>query len=698
MGVISLDLQQTDAGYNVKKEIERLDKEIDDEVAARVAADTSIWEEIETIEAASDVVDVVGTYEALENYDTSKLQDNDLIKVLQDETRDDAITYYRWSKTSNAFTYVGAEGPYYTASETDTLLAAKQDTLVAGTNIQIAADGKTISATDTTYTHFTGATASTDGVQGLVPGPLAGDEDKYLKADGTWATVQSGGATVTLYPKFTSPGLVFEGLFKDQALTEEAYGMEIVQMMRNGTVLVDMDIASRGIFKISYGYDGDEGVHLFEAYGFEMVAGGRQGSGCIRMHVRSYQESSGSYDFQQVVFQPRLTAGSNISINDNVISATDTTYSNFVGTDGTDPGAAGLVPAPAVTDDDKYLKSDGTWSTVQSGGTTTMFYSQDNVLYKDSARTVAATGSEVVAACGTGDVVINMKQLDNSALKELHVVSYVDGGNWAAIVAVSYYRNMDGGPMIIDWHYTNANSTTAAYHRYTQLQKTLTAGSNITISGSTISARDTTYSAFGGATSQVAGTSGLVPAPAIGDDTKYLKGDGTWATVRDGGGMTQYYIDSADLVVGNIALYKEEGLVNVATGQEFAEAVVSGPVRITTVGNGARALDLVGYYDDCALGPSYVPDCATYTFMCGYNNRVYRFEDVSAAGATIRYNGYRDLQPLLTAGSNISISNNTISATDTTYTAGTGIAISAQNVISASPNNISSNDWSGLWQ
>lgn len=41
-------------------------------------------------------------------------------------------------------------------------------------------------------------------------------------------------------------------------------------------------------------------------------------------------------------------------------------------------------------------------------------------------------------------------------------------------------------------------------------------------------------------------------------------------------------------------------------------------------------------------------------------------------------------QDTLTAGSNITISNNTISATDTTYTAGTGISISNQNVISNS--------------
>lgn len=106
---------------------ETLQDNIDAEEDAREAADQELWDEIEIIEAASDVVDVVGTYADLENYDTSALHDKDLIKVLQDETRDDAITYYRWSASNEEFSYVGAEGPYYTASETDTLLAGKVD-------------------------------------------------------------------------------------------------------------------------------------------------------------------------------------------------------------------------------------------------------------------------------------------------------------------------------------------------------------------------------------------------------------------------------------------------------------------------------------------------------------------------------------------------------------------------------------------
>lgn len=61
--------------------------------------------------------------------------------------------------------------------------------------------------------------------------------------------------------------------------------------------------------------------------------------------------------------QDTLTAGSNITINDNIISATDTTYSAFTGATGSVAGSAGLVPAPAATDNDKYLKGDGTWAT-----------------------------------------------------------------------------------------------------------------------------------------------------------------------------------------------------------------------------------------------------------------------------------------------------------------------------------------------
>lgn len=55
------------------------------------------------------------------------------------------------------------------------------------------------------------------------------------------------------------------------------------------------------------------------------------------------------------------TIGTNLSLTSGTLSATDTTYNPFTGADGSSAGTAGLVPAPAATDNVKYLKGDGTW-------------------------------------------------------------------------------------------------------------------------------------------------------------------------------------------------------------------------------------------------------------------------------------------------------------------------------------------------
>lgn len=42
---------------------------------------------------------------------------------------------------------------------------------------------------------FTGPTENADGVEGLVPAPKIGDEGKFLRADGTWATIETSSKT-----------------------------------------------------------------------------------------------------------------------------------------------------------------------------------------------------------------------------------------------------------------------------------------------------------------------------------------------------------------------------------------------------------------------------------------------------------------------------------------------------------------------
>ena len=379
-------------------------KAIGDEETAREAADQEIWQEIETIEASSDVVDVVGTYAELQQYDTSKLHNNDLIKVLADETHDDAITYYRWNKLSSQFTYVGAEGPYYTCSETDVLLSGKQNTLIAGANITINGDtisatnttfapypsgvattgttsqfissiqalnadagtaflgtvslsdlpagliqeeviayvydnnliylnlrsadtapyewwcasydyqgwqptgmvytagsniqinGSTISATDTTYSAFTGATSLQAGAAGLVPAPATTDVAKYLKGDGTWATVDTSSVTYLVWEQG-------EMLDEDH---NQISGDYVWSAYLSGAALVeDSTNATSGLIVSTQLRDSDTKECFLTVYN-------NNGSRTFVEYV--YDSSNSSWSSSSQVAQGQLTAGSNISI------------------------------------------------------------------------------------------------------------------------------------------------------------------------------------------------------------------------------------------------------------------------------------------------------------------------------------------------------------------------------------------------
>ena len=60
----------------------------------------------------------------------------------------------------------------------------------AGQILRWSADGTAVWGNDvnTTYNNFTGASASVAGASGLVPAPAAGNDDEFLRGDGTWAT------------------------------------------------------------------------------------------------------------------------------------------------------------------------------------------------------------------------------------------------------------------------------------------------------------------------------------------------------------------------------------------------------------------------------------------------------------------------------------------------------------------------------
>ena len=121
--------------------------ELTAEASARQNADNNLQGQIDALAVASDVVDVVGTYADLVNYDTTHIKANDIIKVLTDSTHSNALSYYRWVITGGvgAWVYVGSEGPFYTKAESDVLLQAKLNTNQGSSNVgkvmTVGADG-----------------------------------------------------------------------------------------------------------------------------------------------------------------------------------------------------------------------------------------------------------------------------------------------------------------------------------------------------------------------------------------------------------------------------------------------------------------------------------------------------------------------------------------------------------------------------
>ena len=243
-------------------------------------------------------------------------------------------------------TWGGIQGTLSDQTDLQNALNAKQNTLSAGSNISIS--GNTISATDTTYSAFTGATAQQAGSAGLVPAPATTDIDKYLNADGTWAT---------------PPGKTY-------------------------------------------------------------------------------------------------TAGANINISaQNEISATDTTYSTFTGTDGSAAGSIGLVPAPATTDAGKYLSAEGIWNSlsIPTVNDATLTIQQNGV----DVATFTANSSSNATANITSPVI---------------TMTTADPGEGATLTSNNYIAVYGNDPIILDYSTTEINTGATWVNGATIYKKTISIG------------------------------------------------------------------------------------------------------------------------------------------------------------------------------------------------------------------------------
>lgn len=214
---------------------------------------------------------------------------------------------------------------------------------------------------------------------------------------------------------------------------------------------------------------------------------------------------------------------------------TNTTYTNMGAASASAAGKAGLVPAPAAGAQAKYLRGDGTWQTPPNTTYSNMGGATSSAAGSAGLVPAPAAGKQASFLRGDGTWVVPTNTTyakANTTTLGLVMIGYSENGK-------NYPVELDsGGKMYVNVPWTDTNTTygVVGANGSTGLVKngsTVTSASGYTacpIVGGIPYYKDTntTYANMKAATASAAGAAGLVPAPAAGKQTSFLRGDGTW--------------------------------------------------------------------------------------------------------------------------------------------------------------------------
>lgn len=214
---------------------------------------------------------------------------------------------------------------------------------------------------------------------------------------------------------------------------------------------------------------------------------------------------------------------------------TNTTYSNMGAATSSAAGKAGLVPAPAAGAQGKYLRGDGTWQTPPNTTYSNMGGATSSAAGSAGLVPAPAAGKQASFLRGDGTWVVPTNTTyakANTTTLGLVMIGYAENGK-------NYPVELDGsGKMFVNvpWTDTNTTYSVVGANGSTGLVKN---GSTVTSASGYIACpivsgvpyykdTNTTYANMKAATASAAGAAGLVPAPAAGKQTSFLRGDGTW--------------------------------------------------------------------------------------------------------------------------------------------------------------------------
>lgn len=132
------------------------------------------------------------------------------------------------SNSANAVAWGNVTGKPSTFTPSSHTHGVIKNLSVSGTTITYTKDDNTTGTittqdTNTTYGTFKGATTSEAGSTGLVIAPVAGNANRYLRSDGTWAVPPDTNTTYGVFAKATADVAGSTGLVPAPAKGQQAY-------------------------------------------------------------------------------------------------------------------------------------------------------------------------------------------------------------------------------------------------------------------------------------------------------------------------------------------------------------------------------------------------------------------------------------------------------------------------------------------